>query len=216
VTKTLLLSGFLALVAFRFTAGADAQSSRYSNLQLIYGPLACAADTAYHKWLSGPLGGTPPTSSSFSAALSATADPYTITFSPTSGSTPPAATYSIASSTCLSSVWASGPTAVQYSKGPLTLGGEYILALVSADALHDQAEPGGFDPGNTFAYLNSPGSGVAISTNPSTRSGFLVGYYQYYAQSNSSTVFVGCYKEQHYLVSRKDFAATKTTIGCPG
>ncbi len=197
-------------------AAVRAQSSPFANRQLVYGPLACAADSAYHEWLSGPLAGTPPAPTSFSATMSATADPYTISFTSTSGNTPAKATYAIASSTCLSSSWPSVPASDQFPKGPLTLSGSYVLALVAADAVHSLAEPKTFDPENLFAYLNSPGSGVVIATLPATSNrNILVGFNQYYVKSSAKPL-LGCYKEQQYLVNPITFAASQTRIGCPG
>ncbi len=210
-----ILSGLVSVCFVVDSAEATAQSSPFANRQFVYGPLACAAASAYHKWLSSPLAGTPPAPMSFSATLSATAHPYTITFTPTYGSTPAKATYSIASSVCLSSSWPSVPSSDLFSKGPLTLSGSYLLALVAADAVHSLAEPRTFVPASSFAYLNSPGSGVIIATLPATHNDILVGYIQDYVQAGA-TRMLGCYKEQQFLVNAITLAASQTRIGCPG
>ena len=206
----------LSIIALLFQltlSEATAQSTSYASPQKIFGPLACAADNAYQQWISGPLGGKPPTASQFTASVSATADPYTITFSPTSGSTPAKTTYSIASSTCINTSWATVPAADQYPMGPITLSGGYVLALIAADAVHAKAQPTSFTPASYFAYTNSPGSGVIIATLPHSSNNYLIGYYQYYV---AGSIQIGCYKEQYYVVAASSFTATQTNIACPG
>ena len=191
----------------------SAAPPQYTNRLLMFGPLACATESAYIQWVAGPLRGVAPPASAFSATVSAKVDPYTVVFSPTSGSNPPKMKYTIASSTCIDPSWASVPAGEKYPVGPFTLTGSYTQALIAAQNAHAKTAPKTFTPADDFAYLNSPGSGVVIVTVPSKGNSYLVGFYQVYA---SGKLIIGCYKEQHYFVDPSTFAVSPTTAGCPG
>jgi hypothetical protein len=201
----------IALIVFLCGSPSEAITQPYSNRVIVSGPSACAIDNAYLQWLTGPLDGNAPAASSFSAVANATANPITVTFASTSGNIIAKTNYSIASSTCVDSSWPGMSRAFQYPAGRATLSGSYVLALVAADIVHNRTQPTSLSPADNFAYTSSLYSGVVIVTT--SKGDFNVGYYQYY---DAGMIIIGCYKEQHYLVTATTFAASQTSAGCPG
>lgn len=99
------VASIVALGVVCCVSPSEALTQPFSNRVILSGPAACAVDNAYQQWVSGQLGRQAPTASTFSATVNATANPITVTFSPTSGSTSIQKNYSIALSTCVNSSW---------------------------------------------------------------------------------------------------------------
>jgi len=204
----------LALVSCIFAGAARPVQAQYTDRTLVFGPLMLALDSAYARWVSGPLRGRTPEPAGFTVVVSAASDPYTIAFRTRPGHSIASAKYAIASSAVVDASWAStasssGPA---YSKGPLTLSGSYVRAYLAAYAAQMARKKA---LGDSYAFQNSLGSGVALATLPSKHGAILVGFAQTVAQRGRMR-HIGCYKEQQVIVDPATFHATPTTMGCPG
>ena len=184
----------VAGVALMVALCGQPSEAQWSGTQTIFGPLMLALDKGYNTWVNGPLGGTPPAPSSFTASVDATTSPYTVTFT----STAPARsdTYHIAPSDVTDSAWPAVPSSKQSPKGPIALSGLYVRAFIAAYAAHltykDQL-------GDGFASLDSPGGSVVV-TKGSGSGKLQVGFRQYFDQSALTMKNIGCWKEQQYFV----------------
>src|SRR5580692_8285593 len=195
----------LSLLVAGLSTSASAQ---WLNGQSAFGPLVLAMDIAYGEWLAGPLQNKAPKPAAFTATIEATSSPYTITFSETPGHDISGGSYQIPSSEVIDPAWKTIPVSLRFPSGPLTLSGLYVRSYISAYTEHltYKQSLGAFN-----AFQNSTGAGVKLSTLAGGK--VLVGFYQRVEQTGS-TVHVGCFKEQHYLVDSSGFTATKTNIGC--
>jgi hypothetical protein len=187
--------------------------AQWVDRQLVFAPLTLALGVAYNEWLAGPLAGHALAAESFTATLDATKDPYRVAFALTKSLSTAEVSYAVPASRVIDSSWPQLPLLSGVSKGPLTLSGSYVLAYLAAHAEHLKRSSA---YGSGFAFENSTGSAVVISTiKHEQHDAIIVGFSQSALPTSGPLRMIGCYKEQYYLVDPKTFAAETTTIGCP-
>lgn len=209
-SRVVSTTGLTIVIAAVMVAVCGQRSeASWVNTQKVYGPLILALDEAYATWLDQRLGSTPPAPDSFTASVDASTSPFTITF--TSTTVALSDTYHTAPSEVTEATWPAVPSSHQSPKGPISLSGLYVRALVAAYEMHVTYSD---TLGDAYASLDSPGSSVVI-TKGSGSGKLLVGFDQYFDQSGLPMKNVGCWKEQNYFVDPATLVATRTTVGCP-